>query len=59
MAEHVLRDPDPEYYPANPMWNCPVCGRFQSERSPAHEECAEAMREEIIQEERRWAEGWV
>ena len=28
------------------IWNCPVCGQFQSENSPAHEECA------------AWIEGW-
>ena len=49
---------EPNYEVQNPMWNCPVCGRFQSERSPAHEECGKEMYEDWVQSERAWAEGW-
>ena len=45
-------------YPANLVWNCPVCGRFQSEQSPAHKECGEAMHMDWVASERAWAEGW-
>jgi len=38
----------------NLVWNCPVCGRFQSEDSPVHQECGEAMAEELTQSERAW-----
>lgn len=49
-------DLEPDY--GNLVWNCPVCGRFLSERSTPHPDCAQAMELDAIQQERAWAEGW-
>ncbi len=41
----------------NPVWNCPLCGRFTSARLGPHPECEQIIYEQEQDELRRWSYG--
>ncbi len=48
-----------EYSSANPTWQCPLCGKFTSDRTADdHKECFQAMHDQEINDLRAHVEGW-
>ena len=48
-----------EYYPDNPTWQCPFCGKFTSDRTADdHKECFQAMHDDEMADLRAHVEGW-
>ena len=48
-----------EYYPENPTWQCPLCGKFTSDRTADdHDECFQTMHDDEMTDLRAHVEGW-